>query len=218
MRSSRGSSQPRDQTQVSHSSQILSTREDHGKCVCAYFSSTQPAYVFWLVHLIRLPLIIDLLLLSVSHSVMFHSFWPHELQHANLPCPSLSPRTCSNSCLLSLWCHPTISSSVVPFSYLNSFVTSGSFPVNQLLASGGQSIGASASTSVLSVNIQDWFHLGLAGLISFQSKGLSRVFSQHHGSKASVLQCSTFFMVQLWHSYINTGKTTALTRWTLSAK
>ena len=190
MLSSRGSSQPRDQTQVSHSSQILSTREAHEKCICAYFSSTQPVYVFWLVHLIHLPLIIDLLLLSFSHSVMFHSFWPHELQHAAFPVLHYPPELAQTHVY---WVCDAIqpSPSVVPFSYLNSFVTSGSFPVNQLLASGGQSIGASASTSVLSVNIQDWFHLGLAGLISFQSKGLSRVFSQHHGSK------HLFFSAQL---------------------
>ena len=98
------------------------------------------------------------------------------MQQARLPCPSLSSRACSNSCPLSWWCHPTISSSVVIFSsYLQSFPASGSFLMSQLFASGGQSIGT--STSVLSVNIQDWFPLGLTGWISFQSKGLTRVFS-----------------------------------------
>ena len=98
------------------------------------------------------------------------------LQHGRLPCPSLSPRTCSNSCPLSQWCHPTISSSVIPFSsHLQSFPASGSFPMNQFFPSGGQSIGALAS--FLPMNIQDWFPLGWTGWISLQSKGLSRVFS-----------------------------------------
>ena len=97
---------------------------------------------------------------------------------SGFPVTSLSPRVCSNSCPLSRWCHPTISSSVVPFSSaLNLFPASGSFSVSQLFASSGQSIGASASASVLPMNIQGWFPLGLTGLISLQSKGLSRVFS-----------------------------------------
>ena len=99
-------------------------------------------------------------------------------QHARSPCPSPTPGVYSNSCPLSQWCHLTISSSVVPFSScLQSFPAWGSFPMSQLFASGGQSIGVSASTSVLPVNIQDWFPLGLTGWISLQSKGLSRVFS-----------------------------------------
>ena len=103
---------------------------------------------------------------------------PHGLQYARLPCPSPSPRTYSNSCALSQWCHPTISSSVIPFSCcLQSFPASGSFPVSQLFPSGGQSIAASASASVLLMNIQGWFPLGLTGWISLQSKGLSRVFA-----------------------------------------
>ena len=100
------------------------------------------------------------------------------LQHAQLSCPSLSPGACSNSCLLSRWCHPTITSSIVLFSsHLQSFPASGSFPVSQLLASDGQSIGVSALVSVLPMNIQGWFPLGLTGLISALSKGLSRIFS-----------------------------------------
>ena len=103
---------------------------------------------------------------------------PHGLEHPRLPCLSLSPRACSNSCLSSLWCHPTILSSMVPFSScLQSFPASASFPMSQLFASGGQSLGASASASVLPMNIQDWFPLGLTGLISLESKGLWRVFS-----------------------------------------
>ena len=103
---------------------------------------------------------------------------PHGLQHARLPCPSPSPGACSNSCPLSWWCHPTISSSTAPFSScLQSFPASGSLAVTRLFESDGQSIEASASTSILPMNIQDWFPLELTGLISFQSKGLSRVFS-----------------------------------------
>jgi len=103
---------------------------------------------------------------------------PHGLQHARLPCPSLSPGVCSNSCPLSQWCHPTISSSATPFSSCpQSFPGSRSFPVTQLFASGGQSIGASASASVLPMNIQGSFPLGWTGFISLHSKGLSRVFS-----------------------------------------
>ena len=117
------------------------------------------------------------LLLLFSRSVMSESLQPHGLQHAWLHCPSPSPGACSNSCPLSWWCHPTISSSVIPFSCLQSFPASGSFPVSWFFASGGQSIGPSASASVLPMNIHDWFPLGLTGLISLQSKGFSRVFS-----------------------------------------
>ena len=112
-----------------------------------------------------------------SHSVMPDSLWPHGLQHARLPCPSQSPRACSNSHPSSQWCHPNISSSVISSSCLQSFPASGCSLVSQLCASCDQSIGASASASVLLMNIQDWFPLGLTGLISLQSKGLSRVFS-----------------------------------------
>ena len=106
------------------------------------------------------------------------SLRPHGLQHARLPCPSLSPRACSNSCPSNLWCHPTISSSVIPVSSrLQSFPASGSFPISQFFASGSQSIGVSASASLLPMNILGWFPLGLTGLISLQFKGLSRVFS-----------------------------------------
>ena len=146
-------------------------------------------------------------------SVMSDFLWPHELQDARLPCPSLSPRVCSNSCPLSQWCHPSISSSVIPFSScLQSFPASGSFPKSRLFSSSGQSIGASASPLVFSRNIQDWFPSRLTDLISLQSKGLSRVFSQHHSSKASILRCSAF-TVQLSHPYITTGKTITLIRW-----
>ena len=107
---------------------------------------------------------------------MSDSLRPHGLQHTRLPCPSPSPRAYSHSCPLSRWCHPTISSSVIPFSScLQSFPASGSFPVSQFFTSGGQSIGISASASVLPMNIQDWFPLGWTGWIFSQSKGLLRV-------------------------------------------
>ena len=119
-----------------------------------------------------------LLLLSAvqfSHSVCL-TLQSYGLQHTRLPCPSPSPRVCSNSCPSSHWCHPTLSCSVIPFSScLQSFPASGSFPMSQFFTSGDQNIGASAS--VLPRNIQDWFPLGLTGLISLQSKGLSKVFS-----------------------------------------
>ena len=112
-----------------------------------------------------------------SRSVVSDSLWPHDLQHDRPPCPSPTSRACSSSCPLSRWCHPTILSSVVPFSSpLPSFPASGSFLMSLFFTSGGQSMGASASASVLPMNIQDWFPLGWTGLISLQSKGLSRVF------------------------------------------
>ena len=114
--------------------------------------------------------------LLFSCSVTFDSLWPHGLQHTRLPCPSPSPRVCSNPCPSSQRCHPTISSSVIPCSsWPQSFPASGSFPMSQLSTSGGQITGALAS--VLPMNIPGWFPLGLTGLICLQSKGLSRVFS-----------------------------------------
>ena len=118
---------------------------------------------------------------------------------ARLPCPSPAPRIYPNSCPLSWWCHPIISPSVFSFfSCLQSLPASGSFPISCLFTSGGQSIGVSASASILPMNIQDWFPLGLTGLISLQSKGLSRVFSSTTVQKHQFLGCSAFFMVQLW--------------------
>ena len=153
---------------------------------------------------------------------MFDSLRPLGLQHARLPCPSPSPGACSNSCPLSQWCqwcHPTILSSVVPFSScLQSFLASGSFPMSQLSASGSQRIGASGSTSVLPESIQGWFPLGLMGLISLLSKGLLRVFS-----RITILK-HQFFGAQssLWsNSHIHnmtTGKIITLTRWTFFGK
>ena len=125
-------------------------------------------------------------------SVMSDSLQPHGLQHTSLPCPSATPRACSNSCPLSQWCHPTISFSVVPFSScFQTFPASRSFPRSQIFKSGGQSIGVSASASVLPMNIQGWFPLGLTGWISLQSRGLSRVFSN------TTVQKHQFFRAQL---------------------
>ena len=127
-----------------------------------------------------------------SHSVMSDSLQPHELQHARPPCPSPTPRVHPNPCPLSQWCHPTISSSVVPVSSCpQSFPASGSFQMSQLFASGGQSIGVSASKSVLQMNTQDWSPLGWTDWISLQSKGLSRVFSN------TTVQKHQFFSTQL---------------------
>ena len=126
-----------------------------------------------------------------SHSVMSDSLWPHESQHARPPCPSPTPGGYPNSCLLSWWCHPAISSSVIPFSSgPQSLPASGSFPMSQLFAWGGQSIRVSASASVLPMNNQDWF-LGWNGWISLQSKWLSRVFSN------TTVQKHQFFGTQL---------------------
>ena len=152
-----------------------------------------------------------------SRSVMSDSLWSHGLQHARLPCPSPTPRVYSNSCPLSWWCHPTISSSVDPFSHLQSFSASGSFQISQLFSSGGQSIGVSALTSVLPMNIQDWPLLeGLVDLLAVQ--GTLKSHLQHHSSKGSILQHSAFFIVQLSHPYMTTGKTIALTRQTFVCK
>ena len=145
---------------------------------------------------------------------MSDSLQPRGLQHARPLCPSPTPGVYFNSCLLSWWCHPTISSSVVPLSScLQSFPASGSFLVGQFFASGGQCIGDLALASVLPMSIQDWFPLGWTGWISLQSKGLSSLL-QHRSSKASTLWCSAFFIVQLSHPYMTSGKTIALTRWT----
>ena len=127
-----------------------------------------------------------------SRSVVLDSLRPHGLQHIRPTCPSPSPGVYPNSCPSSQWCHPTVSSSVVPFfSRFQSFPASGSFPISQFFASGGQSIGVSASASVLPMNIQDWFPLGWTGWISLQSKGLSRVFSN------TTVQKHQFFSAQL---------------------
>ena len=126
-----------------------------------------------------------------SVAVVSDSLQPHGLQHTRPPCPSPTPRAYSNSCPSSRWCHPTISSYVVPFSsWLQSFPESGSFPMSQLFVSGGQSSGVSASASLLPMNIQDWFPLGWTGWIFLKSKGLSRVFSN------TTVQKHQFFSAQ----------------------
>ena len=129
--------------------------------------------------------------IQFSCSVMSHSLWAHGLQHAGLPCPSPTPRACSNSCPLSRRCHPTISSVILFSSCLQSFPASESFLMSKFFASVGQSIWVSASASVLPMNIQDWFPLGWTGWISLQSKGLSRVFSN------TTVQKHQFFGAQL---------------------
>ena len=137
-------------------------------------------------------IMIKIVSVQFSQSVVSDSLQPHELQRARLPCPSPTPRVYPDSCLLSWWCHPTISSSVVPFSSCpQSFPASESFQMSQLFTSGGPSIGISASTSVLPMNIQDWSLLGWTGWISLQSKGLLRVFSN------ITVQRHQFFSAQL---------------------
>ena len=187
---SRGSFQPRDLTQASSIASKFfiswATREAQKRCQSVQF----------------------------SHSVVSDSLWPHGLQHARPPCPSPTPRVYPNSCPLSWWCHPTISSSVIPFSScLQSFPASGSFSMSQFFAWGGQSIGVSASTSVLPVSNQDWSPLGWTDWLDLLAvQGTLKSLLQHHSLKASVLWRSAFFIVQLSCAYMTTEKTIALTR------
>ena len=155
---------------------------------------------------------------NIYHSVQFSSvtqscltlYHPMDCSMPGFPIHYRLPRAHSDSCPLNQWCQKNISFSVIPSSSsLQSFQASGSFKISQLFTSGVQSIGVSASASVLPMNIQDWFPLGLTGLISFQSKGLWRVFSNKHSSKASVLWHSAFFIVPLSHPFMTTGKTIA---------
>ena len=150
---------------------------------------------------------------QVSCSVVSNSLRPHEPQHSRPPCPSPTPGVRPNPCPLSRWCHPTVSSSVVPFSSCpQSFPASGSFQMSQLFASGGQSIEVSASTSVFPMNIQNWSPLGWTGWISLQSRGPSRVFSN------TTVQKHQFSVLSFLYSptLTTTGKTIALTRWTFN--
>ena len=152
-----------------------------------------------------------------SHSVVSHSLQPHGLQHTRISCPSPTPRGYSNSCPLSRWCHPTISSSNVPFSCFQSLPASGSFPMSWFFPSSGQSIVVLASALIFPMNIQDLFTLGWTGLISLKSKVLSRVFFN------TTVQKHQFFgtqlsLVQLSHPHMTTGKTIALTGWTFVGK
>ena len=148
-------------------------------------------FLFFL-HLVSDSTYFQLTSVQFSCSVGSNSLQPQGLQHTRLPCPLPTPGAYSNSCPLNQWCHPTVSSSVVPFfSHLQSFPASRSFQLSPFFASGGQSIGVSASASVLLMNIQDWFPLGWTGLMSLQSKGLSRVFSN------TPVQKHQFFGAQL---------------------
>ena len=178
----------------------------------------------WLSNWTHTQLLIYLSQLSFSsvqfsYSVMSDSSQPHGLQHTRLPCPSPTPVACSNSCPLSWWCHPTIWSSAILFSSsLQSFPASGSYPITPFFISGGQS-NESFSFSVSPSN-------EYSGLISFRMnwlyllavQGTLKSLLQHHSSKVSILRCSAFFIVQFSHPYKTNRKTTALTRWTLSAK
>ena len=145
---------------------------------------------------------------------MSDSLRPHQQQHIRLPCPSPAPWVHPNPCPSSQWCHPTISSSVIPFSSCpQSFPASGSVQMSQFFTIRWPKYWSFSFSISPPMNIQDWSPSGLTGWISLQSKGLSRVL-QHHSSKASILWCSAFFIVQFSHPYLTTGKTIALTRWT----
>ena len=157
------------------------------------FNSVIRFNLYMLVSKILYALLVRETLFAVtqfSHPVVSYSLWPHGLQHTRLPSPSPTPGAYLNSCPWSRWCHPAISSSVIPFSScLQSFLALGFFPMSQFFSSGGQNIGVSASASVLPVNIQDWFPLGWTGWISLQSKGL---FSN------IIVQKCQFFSTQLF--------------------
>ena len=156
------------------------------------------------------------LVVVFSHSVMSNSLWPHGLQHARLPCPSQSPRVFSNSCPLHQWCHPTVSSSIVPFSScLQSFPAIGSFHMSQFFVSGGQNIGASVSASVCPMNVQDWFPSGQ--LARSHSPRDSEVFSktQFKSMNSSVL---SFLYVPIFTSIHDHWKTIDLTKQTFVSK
>ena len=177
------------------------------QCISAYSVSSPTEACFALFS--YLPSVSSI---QLTHSVIPNSLWPNEPQHTRPPCPAPTPGVYPNSCPLSRWCHPTISSSVIPVSSCPQFFpASGTFQMSQLFTPGGQSIGVSASASVLPMNTQDWSPLGWTGWISLKSKRLSKSLLQHHSSKASILLRSTFFIVQLSHPYMTTGKTIALT-------
>ena len=168
-------------------------------------------YFLWNIFSLSLSLFVFFSSVQFSRSVVSNYLQPHELQHTRPPCPSPTPGICPNSCTSSRWCHPAISFSVVPFSCCpQSLPASESFPMSQIFIWGGQSIGVTALASVLPVNIQNWFPVGMTGWISLQSKGLSSLL-QHYSSKASILQCLAFFIVQLLHPYVTIGKPIGLT-------
>ena len=154
--------------------------------------SFKPAFLLFFLLIKRLFSSSSLSVIQFTHSVVSDLLWPHEPQHSRPPCPSPTPRVYQNSCPLSRWCHPSISSSVIPFSScLQFFPASGSFQMSPFFTSGGQSIGVSAAASLLPMNIQGWFPLGWTGWISLLSKGLSRVFSN------TTVQKHQFFSTQL---------------------
>ena len=155
---------------------------------------------------------------QLSRSVVSNSLWPHESKHARPPCPSQTPGVHSNSRASSQWCHPAISSTGVPFSCPQFLPASGSFPMSQLFTWGGQSTGVLASASVLPMNTQEWSPLGMDWLDLLAVQGTLKSLLQHHSSKASILRHSAFFIVQLSHPYMTTGKTIALTRRTFVGK
>ena len=156
---------------------------------------------------------------SVTKLFATNSLQPHGLQHSRLPCPSPTPGACSNSCPSRQWCYPTISSSVIPFSSrLQSFPASGSFQVSQFFAWGGQSIGVSASTSVLPSENSGLIFFRMDWLDLLGVQGTLKSLLQHHRSKASIIWCLAFFIVQFLHPYMTTGKTIALTIQTFVGK
>ena len=166
----------------------------HAKYSTSCYTSNTSPHIFLPLHVLNTTSSLHFYCFhpQSSHSVMCDSLWPHWLQHARSPCPLPTRGVYSNSCPLSWWCHPAISSSVTPFSSCHqSLPASGSFPMSQFFISGGQTTGVPASASVLPMNIQDWFPLGWTGWISLLSKGLSRVFSN------TTVQEHQFFGAQL---------------------
>ena len=151
------------------------------------------------------------IIVQFSHSVMSNSLWPHGLQHARPPCASPTSGVDSNSCQLCWWCHPTIWSSVIPFSCPQSFSASGSFQMSQLFTSGGQIIGSLSFSISPSSEYSGLISFGIGWFDLLAVQGTLKSLLQHHRSKPSILQCSVFFIVQLSHPYMTTGKTIALT-------
>ena len=201
------------------SSQLDSWLLQYFKVISVFISLPSPKFFLFCVFLLTtLHIYLQISSIQFHRSAVSESLWPHEPQHARPPCPSPTPEAYSNSCPLSQWCCPTVSSSVVPFSSCpQSFPASGSFPMSQLFEAGGQSIGVSASTSVLTMNTQDWSpRMDWLDLLAVQ--GTLKSLLQHHSSKASILRHSAFFIVQLSHPKMTTGKTIALTRWTFVGK
>ena len=175
---------------------------------CIFIPSRAPAMEFNVIKYARRSLKTWIFYsVQFSRSVLSDSLLPHEPQHSRPPCPSPPPGVHPNPCTLSRWYHPAISSSVIPFSSCpQSLQASESFPMSQLFAWGGQSIGVSASASVLPMNTPDRSPLGWTGWISLQNQATLKSLLQHHSSKASILQHSALFIVQLSHPYMTSGK------------